>query len=203
MTNSPIQQFYNHPYRHWMVGGATALLGFVICLPAYDKFSGVRSEIAELEEQIDEVTRSVSNIEPLRQRVAEAEALSSNGQETVDKETAMKLREDVVRLIHDHHCRLLQCQLTDPNIAPFDKDTDPFAKRSSGDVKKAKFQLVKTKMNLSAEGTLKQISQLVDEIAVLHAMAVPTRMVLEQEGADEQVKIEIELTLLDLTKNTG
>ena len=200
MPDSPLQQFFNHAHRMKYISGAAVLLGLVFGLPAYDQLGQIAEQEAEVRDEIRLVSTTVNNIAPMRKRLEELRLVSAEQHETVDSETALELREDVVRLIHNHHCRLLHVQLSEPQSMPWSKEADPFGAGTSVDEDEAKFNLIRTKLSLTAEGNLQKIDELVADIATLHRLAVPTRLVMRENGENGSLKIDIDLTLLDLRR---
>ncbi len=202
MAESPIQQFLNYPYRNWIVAGATILLMLLISLPAYERLARVRAETSELTDQIRNTNESLANLPALQKQEARTRAVVAGRLPLIDSEGALHIREELVRMMHALDCRLLNIQLKDPQSSPWSEGDDPLATKATNSRKATEFQLVRTRLSFSAEGSLGRITRLIDQLSNLHDYAVPTSMHLRQQSEANLVKIEMELALLNLKRDT-
>ena len=198
MAESLVQQFLAHPRRNLIVGIATVMFVIVFGLPAYDSIKSSQKEYVELSHQLSEIRNSVADLDPLREKFAEATREEGSAVHTVDQEVAHELRERVVRMIRDHECRIRRVTLSDPQSRPWTGNDDPFAATSTNNGTKTEFQLTTRQLSVSATGTLPRLSQILKDVTQMHQYAVPTRMTLRNNGDDKTISLEIEFSLFHL-----
>ncbi|MCA9125982.1 MAG: hypothetical protein KDB22_02815 [Planctomycetales bacterium] len=201
MSETVLQQFFVHPHRHRYVVGATLLLGGVLGLPAYDEVQRIETRKVEILQQIDEAQKSIGNLGLIERQLSLIKREVDQAQETVGPQTALAIREEVVRLIHTHRCRLLNVQLTDPVLVAWDPDSNPLDSKNA-EKNDSNYQLVQSKLSVSTEGTLSRLDGLLADISSLHKLAVPTQLDVRATG-DDKLKADFDLTLLDLSQKEG
>jgi hypothetical protein len=177
------------------------MLALIIGLPAVDEFNRLASEEDELNTEIVDLQNRVANIDVMASRLTATKETFESQQRTVDAETALKLREKVVELIHVCKCRLLKVQLGDSSTKPFAAGDDPMNDMEITDDDRP-FELVKTSLILSAEGSLVQLNELVEKLQELHPLALPSKMTMRRDGPRGALRLEVELTLMDLRQKS-
>ena len=203
MDNSTLQQLIYHPRRQWFVIAAALAVGFLLGLPAYDRWSAANEQAGRLNAELDEAKLVVANLKPMQQRLESIVNTSSTNSETISPATALRLREDVVRVVRARDSRLLRVTLGDPHRRPWGANDDPMSMIAPKGSEKSKYQLVSSTLSLSVEGTLTNLSKVLQDLTSLHGMAVPTRMAIRRNGDREELQLELDLTLLDLTRKSS
>ncbi len=203
MTDSPIQQFATHPYRNWLVGGVSLVLLLAFGLPAYDDYCAANQRRHEVLQDLTKVSRSIANMPHLQSRLVKVSETMTEQCQTVNPSTALKLREQVVGLIQHNNCRLLKVQLGDPQSSPWQAGDDPLSPPTLETTDDKVFNLVTTKLNVSAEGSLTQLDKLIQQLTELHQLAVPAQLEIKRDGNREFLQLDIELSLLDLQPKVG
>lgn len=201
MSELPLQQLLEHRNRHWIVSGGAIVLALTAGLPAYDELKLVHAERSNVQHEIKDVSYSIENLDLLRKRVAEAKQSSEQHKTTIDHDAGLRLREQVVAMIHAQDCRLVRVQLSAPTLTAWTPDDDPINPIEGFDDDVKAFSLEKAKLNILTEGSLTQIDKLIAELKALHPFAATTHLRLQQEGRADVLKLEIELTLFDLVIN--
>lgn len=177
------------------------MLAFIVLLPAVDEWNRLAEQQDETNAEIIDIQNRVANIDLMASRLTAAEETFKSQKRTVDSETATQIREQVVELIHHCKCRLLKVQLGDSLTKPYAIGDDPMDDLEiTGDDRP--FELVKTKLILSAEGSLVQLNELVKQLEEIHPLALPSKMNMQRDGSQAVLRLEVELTLMDLRQKS-
>lgn len=198
ISKSIVQQFQDNPYRFKYVCGFSAVLLVLLGLPAFDSYSMQSKRAEELREELGRLSGELNSKDFVFKRLVEVKGQSDIGESSFDNEKALALREELVRLTRESRCRLLNVQLSDPKMMPWSVEMHPL-RDASPETEDARFALQRTRLTLAAEGTLSRIDQLIAGVTSLHAMAVPTQMVIRKAGDDQHVKVDLTLSLIGLT----
>ncbi|GAB5405536.1 MAG: hypothetical protein Aurels2KO_37670 [Aureliella sp.] len=191
----------DHPNRNWFVGGASVLIALAIGLSTYDSIVAVKAERAEIEQEVFSATQAVANLDVARKRMADIQESLAQQPDALDEKAAKALREKVVRLIRATRCRLVKVQLGDPQTATWVPGTNPVAPPDVAQDDDETLRLSRTELNISAEGSLANVDQLIEKLLLLHPLAVPADVVVRKSGTDGTLQLEIGLVLLRLHDN--
>jgi hypothetical protein len=200
MISAPIvHQILDNPNRLKYVFGASIMLLLLLGLPAFDKFQMQQVRAEELREEISELERELENGDFVRKRLIELRNGKPTGETWFDNESAMALREEVVRLTRESRCRLLSVHLSDIERTPWTPDMNPLREQTNQVSDDVRFNLEKTRLTLAVEGPLHRIDNLIAAIRTLHQMAVPTDIVIRKASDNQTVKVDLTLSLLGLS----
>lgn len=199
MASSDIHQFLDHPRRNLGVGAISALLFLVVGLPAYDEVGRAQESEKNLRTELREVKHSVQSIDALKTRLAASNS-DASAEQAITTEVALNLRESVVNAIRSRSCRLVRVTLGDPVSRVWGENDDPFSPNTPEDSDDSELQLITQKLNLTVNGTMPKLSHLIQDVAKLHPLAVPTRMVIKRNGQNEELNLDFELTMIHLQR---
>ncbi|MFN3189037.1 MAG: hypothetical protein ACE361_00825 [Aureliella sp.] len=201
-SESMITKILNHPNRSMYVYGLAVFVLLLAGLPAYDALASQSDRITELEIEIEDLGQELANEDFIGTRLAEVKQLAETENLSIDRETAMSLREELAKLTQEHQCRLIHIQLGDPREHHWSPDTNPMIESATGTAKETNLKVQKTKLSIAVVGLLSQVDQLLGKISNLHPLAVPTRLQVVRNTADESVKVEVSLTLISLLQSS-
>ena len=175
------------------------VLVLLLGLPAFDKFQAQQVRAAELRQEITELERELESGGFIRERLLEVQNGKPTADTWFDSESAMALREELVRLTREFRCRLLNVHLSDTKRTPWTPDVNPLLEQTNQVVDDAKFNIEKTRLTLAVEGSLHRIDSLIAAIRALHQMAVPTDIMIRKASDNQTVKVDLTLSLLGLS----
>ena len=197
MSKSVIQEFFYHKNRHWMVGVATFTLAIGLGIPTWDQMAKAKSSSNQLRESIREIALQATELPVLREEFKRGEE-NENRRRGIDEATAIQIRERIVAILRENGCRLLSVQLSDPQHSQWMPGMNPIGLQSATIGDDPKFELSTIKLSVIVEGNLKQVLEMTNAVQHLHEMAIPTRLDLQQQSNGHDLKLEVDLALIDL-----
>lgn len=198
MAKSIIHKLQCHPRRHMIVGFVTLGIFLLLGMPVYDEYAMLQNKKADVQDQLGEVELTLSNLEMMRSRLEKLNQASDGEPLTVDPEAALRIREEIISLIRKNNSRLLRATPSEPAIRAWGETDDPFSSTAPSGSDKSRFQLVTTRLNLSVEGNMPNLTRIVKDLSKLHEMIVPTKMHMRRDGNRETLQLDLELTMLHL-----
>ncbi|MGB7345752.1 MAG: hypothetical protein WBD20_16165 [Pirellulaceae bacterium] len=199
MVNQIIQQYVKHPKRAWISSGFSLAIGLLFVLPAWDDLSAARAESAALQSELENTTQEVSNHELMQVKLREL-AVDPATHQMIDTEKADEIREEVTRMVHELDCQMRRLTLSDPIRRDWLDGDDPFASSTPEGAAPTDFNLETRTLNVSVDGSLAQISRFTIALNRLSRFAVPIEMTLQRERENGELRLDVDISLLNLIK---
>lgn len=201
MSELPLHKLMDHPSRSWIVGGASVLLALAVGMSTYDSVVAAKTERAGLEQKLAQGMHAVANLDEVRSRLVALEAASADNADVLDESVAKEIREKVTNFVRASDCRLVKVHLGDPQASVWVPGTNPLIQPDVSQVEDEALRLLRTELNVLAQGSLTNVDQLIEKLLSLHRLAVPTDVVVKKSGRDGTLELNVKLLLLQLQPN--
>ena len=202
MVNELVHKYLNHGHRHWVTLGLTALVTALLVLPAWDASVLAKTDRMNLEADLAEMQEAISNVDRLRRSFQHVSEESNEVTEMIGAEEATRIREEITRIAQQLNCQVRRVALGDPVSRPWaGLQDDPFKTTTVRGKFDAKSTLETRQLNVSVVGSLAQLSKLTIAISRLDRFAAPTDMILQRERVNGHLRLDVTLSLFNLTEN--
>ncbi|QEF98751.1 hypothetical protein Mal15_28060 [Stieleria maiorica] len=200
MDNQLFQTFLEHPRRGTIVWGSTVVFALLFIVPAWDHYSGARSEVAEYKTELREISYSLSNLDLLRSKLKEIESQPHASNDMIDADAAAQIRETVTKLAQRIGCRVRRLTMSHPVVRPWHVNDHPFDENRARNAEETNFRLETRTLTLSVGGSFAELTKLTIALTRLHRFAVPSNMNLQREGNDGHLILDVEISLFNLAE---
>ncbi|MFT5522901.1 MAG: hypothetical protein ACI9G1_001055 [Pirellulaceae bacterium] len=202
MIKSLLRELLEHRARHWIVIIITAGLGLVLTKPMVDDYIAKRSELAELQVELEETQYSIAQLTSLKtirdRKIAE---LGKVVDMSVNHENMQEFRNQLVAIIRRSGCTMRSVRPVEPVYREWGEEDDPLGDRLRPGQRPSGFELRSQQFNLSATGTMANVTKLLQTVhgleKLIHCKAFSVQKSEEEEG---QVILDLELLLFNLDK---
>ena len=210
MTVSPAEQrlraLVEHRWRAGIVMTITFAIGLITIWPAADEYFALRSYNTELVRSLVEAKTEAESLEELEAKVLTQESnLANLESKAVDIDDTYHFREQLIELTRQAGCHLRRLDLGASERRPWRKGDNPLdTARQKKDGTPSPFELRTQSVRLVVagpiEGVVDFMSRMQESDKLMHTTTLSLR---SATGGSEDVEIEMELLLLNLSKKTG
>lgn len=198
-----LRTLVEHRWRAVIVTTVTFAIGLITIWPAADEYFALRSYDEELVRSLQDAQREVEALSDLEPRVlAQEQLLASLEAKAVNTEDTYVFREELVELARKAGCRLRRLDLGTEEQRPWQKGDDPLAPavKNSGDGT-SQFELRTQSVRLTVAGPMESVADFLNRIQESDKMIHTTTVSLRAAGGGEDVELEMELLLFNLSKH--
>ena len=199
MLNDLIQAMIDHPHRKPIVWAVAIGFSFLFVVPAWDFYSGANRQRSESRTELREISYSIENINLVRVRLNELKSTTRHSHATITENHAESLRDRVTELAHQTGCRIRRLTMSDALVRTWAENDDPASLDVEAGLEETEFQLETRTLAVSADGNLKQLTELMSGIIRLDRFAVPSHLTIQRRGIDGHLSFDAEISLFNLT----
>jgi len=203
MIESLLRNFCESRHRKLIVAIVSTLLGLAVLWPVTDDYFDERESRRTLMDDLDRARQKEKNLPAFEQRVAEFEAkVSLLEGRTISAESVSQYRANLLKIIREAGCQMRRLEVGTPMLRPWMRDDDPLqSTAASGATDKTPFQLERRNINLSVDGDMTSIHNLLDQLEKDKTIAYPRRLHLHSTGSHStSATLELELWLFALVR---
>ncbi|MCH8841254.1 MAG: hypothetical protein IH831_11400 [Planctomycetes bacterium] len=154
-------------------------------------------------DDLDRARQKEKNLPAFEQRVAELEEkVSLLEGRTVSAESVSQYRTTLLEIIRKSGCQMRRLEVGTPTRRPWMRNDDPLQSTAAlGVTDKTPFQLERRNINLSIDGDMTSIHNLLDQLEKDKTIAYPHRLQLHSTGGrSTSATLELELWLFALVR---
>jgi hypothetical protein len=203
MNESLLRNFCESRHRKLIVAIVTTLLGLAVLWPVTDDYFDERESRRTLMDDLDRARQKEMTLPAFEQRVAELEEkVSLLEGRTVSAESVSQYRTNLLKIIREAGCQMRRLDVGTPTRRPWMRDDDALQSTAAlGVTDKTSFQLERRNINLSIDGEMTSIHNLLDQLEKDHTIAYPHRLQLHSTGGrTTSATLELELWLFALVR---
>ena len=203
MNESLLRNFCESKHRKLIVVIGTTLFGLVVLWPSTDDYFDKRESRRTLMDDLDRARRTEEFLPAFEQRVVDLEEkVSLLEGRTVSAESVSQYRNNLLEIIRKADCQMRSLEVGTPTRRPWLRDDDPLQSTAAlGVTDKTPFQLERRNINLSIDGEMTSIHNLLDQLEKDKTIAYPRRLQLHSTGGrSTSATLELELWLFALVR---
>ncbi len=203
MNESLLRNFCESRHRKLIVTIVTTLFGLAILCPLTDDYYDKRESCRTLMDNLDRARQTVKFLPAFEQRVVELEdKVSLLEGRTVSAESVSQYRTTLLEIIRKAGCQMRRLEVGTPTRRPWMRNDDPLQSTAAlGVTEKTPFQLERRNINLSIDGEMTSIHNLLDQLEKDKTIAYPHRLQLHSTGGrSTSATLELELWLFALVR---
>jgi hypothetical protein len=201
MDTSHLHQFMNHPYRKWMVMGFALTVFLVGGVPLTDEWRANHRKRHESQEAIQSISLQANDLPTLRQQAVEKHQLV-NQESGINHSQMASFRDQCLELIRKHQCRAESVGEGRPLRQPWSDSLKPLVASNAVVREKPKYEVVTNTLDFTIVGELRHLVSLIEDLQSMHDFFVPTRLVIEQHSFEKELRLQIEMALVEIAKST-
>ncbi len=203
MNESLLRNFCESRHRKLIVAIVTTLFGLVVLWPPTDDYFDNRESRRTLTDDLDRARETEKILPVFEQRVAELKKKVSLLEEwTVSGERVSQYRTNLLEIIQEAGCQMRRLEVGTPTRRPWMRDDDPLQSTAApGATDKTPFQLERRNINLSVDGDMTSIHNLLDQLETDKTITYPRRLHLHSTGGHStSATLDLELWLFSLVR---
>jgi hypothetical protein len=203
MIEPLLRRLIEHKRRKLIVTILTVLTGLLVVLPAADEYNAAKERTSTAHKDLEETKGEVKSLprfeEIFELRMAELEALQDR---TLSLAAAQNLREQLVEIVRQADCTMLQARLGDPMKRDWtteDNAVDDFSVSNRGNP--TPYQLETRQISLSIAGPMPNLLHFLARLCEIDKMIHTKDLNLKRSGSEENSAIlTMDVLLFDLVK---
>ncbi len=207
MSDSLVEQrlraLVEHRWRAGIVMTITFAIGLITIWPAADEYSALRSYDVELIRSLKDARTEAADLGELEAKVlSQEQQLAKLEAKAVDIDDTYHFREQLIELTRQAGCHLRRLDLGVSERRPWRKGDNPLDTAiQKTDAPESPFELRTQSVRLVVAGPMEGVAEFVSRMQesdkLMHTMTLSLR---SATGGSEDVEIEMELLLLNLSK---
>lgn len=203
MNDSILHSFCESRHRKLIVAIATTMLGLLVWLPVTDDYFDKRESRRTLMDDLDRARDTEKFLPAFEQRVVQMqEKVAILEAQTVSAEGVSQYRTNLLEIIQQAGCQMRRLEVETPTHRPWMQEDDPLqwaaATKNTG---KSPFQLERHNVNLTIDGDMTSILNLLDQLDKDKTIEYPRRLQLHSNRSrTDTATLEMELWLFALVK---
>lgn len=201
MVETFIRRVLAHPKRVWIVIALTLGIGLLFTWPAVDSYSAAKDHRTKLEGELQEGEALAGKVELYQKQAEKKQALLRELEaKALPPVEVDALRNQLVAMVKDSHCKLRRVRLGDASLRQWYDDDNPLEARTRPDSdKKSQFRLKTQPLHLAVTGNLTDVSDFLARLSQEERLIHTGRFQLRRSTEDKNlVELEIDLLLFDL-----
>ncbi len=204
MNESPVRRFCESTHRKLIVAIVSTLVGLVVLIPLVDDYFDKEESRRALAEELDQARQTAESLPAYEERVtAITQEIGEYEVRSVSQKSISQYRSKLVELIRTSDCKVRRLEVSAPTSRPWLENDNPLLKpvTKGSKVKKTPFLLVRRSVALTVDGTMDNISGLLEKLHQEKTFAYPRRLDLHGVGHHGgAVAVELELWLFALER---
>jgi hypothetical protein len=203
MNESLLRTFCESRHRKLIVAIVTTLAGLVVLVPLVDDYFDKRESRRTLMEDLDRAHQTERTLPAFEKRVAELEeSVKQLEGRTVSDASVSQYRTNFLEMVRKAGCQMRRLEVGASAHRPWLVDDDPLQATSpTPTADKTPFQLERRSLNLSVDGDMANIHNLLEQLEQDKTIAYPRRVQLHASGGrGASATLELELWLFALTR---
>jgi len=210
MADSPAEQrlraLVEHRWRAGIVMTITFGIGLITIWPAADEYVALRSYKAEMDRSLIDAKTEAEALGELKAKVtAQEQELAKLEAKAVDTDDTFHFRERLIELTREAGCHLRRLDLGNSERRAWRKGDNPLetAEKQETEEPESPFELRTQAVRLVVAGPMEGVadflSRMQESDKMIHTATLSMR---SATGDSEDIELEMELLLLNLTKKT-
>jgi len=204
MNESPIRKFCESTHRKLIVAIVSTLVGLVVLIPLVDDYFDKEESRKTLAEELDQARQTAKMLPAYEERAAAiAQEIGEFEARSVSQKSISQYRSKLVKLIRASDCKVRRLEVSAPTSRPWLENDNPLKNpvTKGSAAKKTPFTLVRRSVALTVDGTMGNISSLLEKLYKEKTFAYPRRLDLHGVGRHGgAVAVELELWLFALER---
>jgi len=204
MNRSLIDRFCQSPQRRLIVAIVTTIVSLATLLPLADDYLDNHESRRTLAEELDQARQTAKSLPGLEVTVSKLKArLEELESRAISGESVGLYRSQLVGFVREAGCEVRRIDVAPPVKRVWLKEDNALLKLpASGSAdQRTPFQLERQKVALEVDGTLEQVTKLMERIKNEESLAYAHRLQLQSSPVDaESVTLELELWLFALIR---
>jgi hypothetical protein len=203
MNESLLRAFCESNHRQLIVAIVTTLAGLVVLVPLVDDYFDKRESRRTLREDLDRARETELTLPAFEKRVAELEATAQQLEDrTVSDALVSQYRTNLMEMVRQAGCQVRRLEVGGSAHRPWLEEDNPLqATAPTPTANKTPFQLERRSLNLSVDGEMATIHNLLEQLEQDKTIAYPRRVQLHSAGGrGASATLELELWLFALIR---
>lgn len=203
MNESLLRAFCESRHRQLIVAIVTTVTALAVLVPLVDDYFDKRESRSTLTEELGRARETEKSLPAFEKRVAEMEEeVQALRERTVSDESVSQYRAELLELVRKAGCQMRRLEVSPSTPRPWLESDDPLqATAPVPSAKKSAFQLERRSLNLSVDGEMTNIHNLLEQLEQDQTIAYPKRVQLHAAGGrGATATLELELWLFALSR---
>ena len=203
MNESLLRTFCESRHRKLIVAIVTTLAGLVVLVPLVDDYFDKRESRRTLMDDLDRARETEKTLPAFEKGVAELEERVSQLEgRTVSDESVSLYRTNLLEMVRKAGCQMRRLEVGASAHRPWLQVDDPLQPTApSPTAKQTPFLLERRSINLSVDGEMTSIHNLLEQLEQDKTIAYPRRIQLHSTGGrGASATLELELWLFALSR---
>jgi hypothetical protein len=203
MNEKLLRNFCESNHRKLIVAIVTTLAGLLVLVPLVDDYFTKRESRRTLMDELDRARQTEKTLPTFEKRVAELEeGVSQQESRTVSKDSVSLYRTNLLDMVRKAGCQMRRLEVGGTAHRPWLEEDDPLQPIAPmPTAKNTSFQLERHSINLSVDGEMTSIHNLLEQLEQDKTIAYPRRIQLHSAGGrGASATLELELWLFALSR---